>query len=237
MQPRHDEALGLLADALAMRRIPLLLASSSLWIACAAETPTLRRLSPDGIAIDNRADTRSLAAAWQECRRIAPGKKRWLACSAVNEELRRRRQHRVNDVYESSFPALTTSCDLAARAIAAAEGFGGPLDLGDGVAPPWSELSAREEYISRDYPDQIDPRYLVDHATALLKCGDGAALARLFDVCAREVQSNRVRHPETPQVTSDSLAASLVGTYPRPAFALLDRGVAPPALKKALAGA
>lgn len=182
--------------------------------ACASNASALSRLRDEG-SVKYDASTRLLLAALEECRAAdASGDETWLRrhqCDLVVEELSVRRNRRELAVYASPerMRELTSSCAAAAGAIKVATSLRGPLAADDGtILPPTSELRRDGSGRQRWGPPSEGAGGMLEHARALVRCGDGSSLGVLLDI-------------------GDGLAQQLLREDRSATLAMVDAGKAP----------
>lgn len=185
--------------------------------ACAANRSALSQL-PYEASVRYDASTRLLVAALEECRTAdAAGDETWVRkhqCDLVVEELRVRRNRREYEVYASAerMGALTSSCAAAAGGITVARSLHGPLAAADGaILPPTTELRRDGPSRERWIPPSEGETAMLDHARALVRCGDGASLGILLSM-------------------KDGLAQDLLRDDRSAVLAMVDAGKAPATL-------
>lgn len=208
--------------------------------ACASRTPVLSSLRKGSPFADTNVDTRTLVAAWAECRGEVV-EDQYLACHDVFKELAYRREDVVRRVYARPLDQVR-SCDEAEASVALAERALGPLRStsrwegksevrDDGVIPAWAALHA----IRTDRGDVVVTALPLDHlqthGAMLLKCGRGPALGKLLAV----YEANRAASPSPPEETS-VFARSLVRRYLHEAVDLADGDSAPVLVAAAVRG-
>lgn len=196
-----------------LRAVVLIVLGASLATACASPKTPLARLR-DGGSVKVDGDTRTLLAALDECRAAdADGDETWMRihdCNIVIEELRRRRNQRELEIYgsQSRMRALTSSCSAAKDAVAVAGSLRGPLAAPGGeMLPPMSAL--RDAGPRREWtPPSEGEGSMMEHARALVRCGDGDSLGKLLEM-------------------RDGLAQDLLREDRRAVLAMIDGGKAP----------
>lgn len=190
--------------------------------ACASNKSALSRL-PYEASVKYDASTQLLLAALEECRAAdADGDETWLRkhqCDLVVEELRVRRNRREYELYASPerMRELTSSCAAAAGGITVARSLRGPLAAADGVIlPPTTELGRDGPNRERWVRPSEGEGAMLDHARALVRCGDGTSLGVLLAM-------------------KDGLAQDLLRDDRSAVLAMVDAGKAPATLA-AMAG-